>query len=433
MKILLKLALFLTILMFNQHIKPMFGDSGRFSPLFYPAPSELESDENIEEIVNWEINSFDELKDKFNLPKEKFKIFVKNILELSIEKEKKRLENKNLWYEYEYFNFDNDFHYMEKSEVDLNENYIVIGDLHGNFQDLEFILNDLMNTKVGVDDFECKIPILKRNLEFTPGYNLIVLGDFIDRGPNSLETILTLMILKLKNPNSVVLLRGNHEDKRSFWYYGFCDELIFRLDDLDLDFFEYINSKEGVYNLFHTYFILLPTAYYLKNKNGDYFQFNHAGWYSNGFKEQKDFFDSDKLFFKIYQNIATNLKWNDLEISENEYSQFNSQRGEGLISSTQKAFNEMGLLKIIAKFGGHQHNLLGQNKNPDDFSNGFCCIKDDNSLKKIFLLISASIYPLKFGYKYYPTYLLLSIEKYFWNCFVYSKTTEGLFDLVFFD
>jgi protein phosphatase len=70
----------------------------------------------------------------------------------------------------------------------------IIGDLHGSLFDLMRVLHD-----VGLP----------------PGQSYLVLGDFIDRGPFSTETILLLLLLKIAYPQNVWLVRGNHEFKEA--------------------------------------------------------------------------------------------------------------------------------------------------------------------------------------------------------------------------
>jgi len=59
-----------------------------------------------------------------------------------------------------------------------------------------------------------------------PFQSYLFLGDYVDRGYNSIETILLLMALVVKHPNRVCLLRGNHESRYATKTYGLYDEII---------------------------------------------------------------------------------------------------------------------------------------------------------------------------------------------------------------
>lgn len=80
---------------------------------------------------------------------------------------------------------------------------ILFGDRHG----------DVRSTVAMIDELRTK-GYFKSNDSFTlkPGVLLVGLGDYVDRGNAGVETFLTIMWLKLKNPEQVILVRGNHED-----------------------------------------------------------------------------------------------------------------------------------------------------------------------------------------------------------------------------
>ncbi|GJJ69441.1 serine/threonine-protein phosphatase PP1 catalytic subunit [Entomortierella parvispora] len=87
--------------------------------------------------------------------------------------------------------------------IELNAPVKIVGDIHGQYTDLLRL-------------FEmCGFP---------PSANFLFLGDYVDRGRMSLETILLLLCYKIKYPENFFLLRGNHECANVTKVYGFYDE-----------------------------------------------------------------------------------------------------------------------------------------------------------------------------------------------------------------
>ena len=91
----------------------------------------------------------------------------------------------------------------QKMLVELEAPLHVCGDIHGQYYDLLRIFE------------HCGYP---------GDYNYLFLGDYVDRGKQSLETVCLLLCYKIKYPEKVTLLRGNHESSVTNRIYGFYDK-----------------------------------------------------------------------------------------------------------------------------------------------------------------------------------------------------------------
>ncbi|MCP9264108.1 Serine/threonine-protein phosphatase [Dirofilaria immitis] len=91
-------------------------------------------------------------------------------------------------------------------QFDLPKNgLVVVGDLHG--------------------DLYCLLNIVLKN-GFPPNTNYLFLGDYVDRGLYQVQLVLFIFLMKLRWPNYITTLKGNHEDYQCGKENEFYDECL---------------------------------------------------------------------------------------------------------------------------------------------------------------------------------------------------------------
>lgn len=111
--------------------------------------------------------------------------------------------------------------------------FIIVGDLHGNLESLVRIIN---------------------NFGYPPKTRYLFLGDYVDRGDKGAEILMLLCALKLKYPQNIYLIRGNHESGNVTSYYGFRDEILVKF------------RSEFLYKAYESLFNSLPLSATINKK-----------------------------------------------------------------------------------------------------------------------------------------------------------------------
>ncbi|CAJ0573467.1 unnamed protein product, partial [Mesorhabditis spiculigera] len=199
---------------------------------------------------------------------------------------------------------------------------IVVGDLHGNFNDLWRIIHAWLSDQTGGGS----------------GQNIIFLGDVVDRGLRQIECWTLLLAYKTLYPNQVYIIRGNHEEVQTCESFNIWLGLRRYADEV----------RNGIYELF----VWLPVIGLIDDRilcvHGMITptlskKFLREGW---------------DLTNKRLKEMNRNLRWNDPGPTTDLYAR-NAGRGCGYLCGP-KAINEalerLGVEFIIR---GHQYMTNG--------------------------------------------------------------------------
>ncbi|XP_019188388.1 PREDICTED: serine/threonine-protein phosphatase BSL1 isoform X1 [Ipomoea nil] len=130
----------------------------------------------------------------------------------------------------------------EPTVLQLKAPVKVFGDLHGQFGDLMRLFD------------EYGFPSTAGDVTYI---DYLFLGDYVDRGQHSLETITLLLALKIEYPENVHLIRGNHEAADINALFGFRIECIERMGE---------NDGIWAWTRFNQLFNYLPLAALIEKK-----------------------------------------------------------------------------------------------------------------------------------------------------------------------
>ena len=203
----------------------------------------------------------------------------------------------------------------------LKGKFIVVGDIHGNIDDLLRIFE-----KSG----------------YPPNTNYLFLGDYVDRGTHSPEVVFLLFSLKILYPTNIYLIRGNHECETVTSVYGFKKDCVKRF-------------SPKVYRKFMKCFMHLPFAAVI---NDSYFCVH--GGISPYLKTVDDVADLDKPMISADSEIARDLVWSDPLDSAKGFQP--SDRGTGYFFNNKKLnkFLNANHLKMLIR--SHESCMEGIEK-----------------------------------------------------------------------
>lgn len=240
--------------------------------------------------------------------------------------------------------------YIQKLLIPNDARVFFFGDLHGDIQAFVRMLCKLMQD--GELDSSFKIQ--------KPNTYIISLGDIVDYGFYSLDTLTTIMKLKIANPEHVFICRGNHEEMLQSSHFGFKEEVEYRYPEL--------NFQETT-----AVFDFLPAALFIGiqgNPDAQFIQCCHGG-IENRAENEINALLAENIFIKQLtgEQPGLNLQWGDFSGLDKEDLEFewNEKRTNNQLLPMHKYFFS-GIKKAISRiqvkyiFRGHQDQKYAYKK-----------------------------------------------------------------------
>jgi serine/threonine-protein phosphatase PP1 catalytic subunit len=187
--------------------------------------------------------------------------------------------------------------------LELTPPLTIVGDIHGQYHDLLRVFND------------CKFP---------GKTNYLFLGDYVDRGCQSIETICLLMAFKVCYPENFFMLRGNHECSYINRLHGFYDECVNYYDP-------------NIWRMFCDVFNCLPIAAIIDDK-----VFCVHGGISPELESLDQIRNIERPQDVPEEGLVCDLLWADPDPDIDEWNE--NERG------TSYVFGRTALQKFLAKF-----------------------------------------------------------------------------------
>lgn len=210
--------------------------------------------------------------------------------------------------------------YLQKKKLKPKSTIYCWGDIHGDIASLLSVAQYLKAT--GVIDENL---IIKEKDTY-----IISCGDFVDRGEYGVEVIALLMVLKLRNPDNVFLVRGNHEDVSMNLSNGFAKEYNRKFKT------QLIYSKNSLLAI-QNFYASLPVALYITlGDDKKYIQFCHGGL--EFYDLQPLLTSNDSEAFEIIDKDATRLQVRKWVASTALYSE-DSEKNAQLVDKVNKKFD----------------------------------------------------------------------------------------------